>query len=212
MLTNGNNGFTLIEVLVSITILLTVAFLPLSIIAQYLVNNELTQENVKAQFLSQEIIEFVRYERDTHFINPASDSNWFLNLYNERNIFANCVIGLNDLELINNGDGSGLPYCVPSCLSGTTLDNSCSSEGSSFVWGIKNQSSPSLYGVNENTCDGNHAKSNGEFTITLNLAVPDKDLQSRYAIISPCISWENSNGNISKIKLHESVFEWVIRN
>ena len=210
MLTNSTKGFTLIEVLVAITILLTVVFLPLSIIAQYLVNNELTKENIQAQFRAQEIIEFVRYERDTHFIDPTVDTNWFLDLHNKNNIFGNCVIDINDWEKRKKNTVQNTPYCIPACLAGSMIMGSCVDDSSSFVRGIKEGTQTRA--SNKETCDGNSAKANGEFTITLNIAVSEKNLPIQYAIINPCVSWERANGNISKIELQETVFEWIIRN
>ena len=87
-------GFTLIEVLVAILILTTVVFVPVSIIAQHLSYNVLTERSVQANLLAQEIIEYVRYSRDSNLLNASPAGEWFEEIHDKtsaRNEYRFCI-------------------------------------------------------------------------------------------------------------------------
>ena len=79
MLTNhhqqSDSGFSIIEALVAITVLLLAFAGPLTIVARGLNTALLAQENVTAFFLAQEGIELVLERRDSHVLDNLDDNN-----------------------------------------------------------------------------------------------------------------------------------------
>src|SRR5581483_1302667 len=68
-------GFTLVEALVALSILLIGVIGPLSVAARNVSNKTLARDTVTAGFLAQEAIEYVRQMRDSQsFSSPGS--NW----------------------------------------------------------------------------------------------------------------------------------------
>ena len=195
-------GFTLIEVLVSISVLLFVVFLPLSIIADYLANNSATRMQVQAQLRAQEVIEYVRLQRDNSVLDPEQTAkSWFSSLNESTSDFNSCVVNT----------ASAIKYCEVRCLndvkSASAEKNDCSKEETSFVWGVDSVSMER--GGNKDTCDGKEPKDNDRFTLTLKIIVPEINNDVVYSIINPCISWQQPNGNIQKLELRETLFEWT---
>ena len=109
---NRKGGFTLVEVLVAVSVIAAVGFIPISIVTQHLIQNALTPNRVKAYLLAQEIIEHVRYTRDDDMLSVAG-GNWFDNLYetdSDQNSYVNCVVYADDWAA-----GSKGKHCKVEC-------------------------------------------------------------------------------------------------
>ena len=231
-------GFTLIEVLVAILILTTVVFVPVSIIAQHLSYNVLTERNVQANLLAQEIIEYVRYSRDSNLLNATSVGSgtlpagaWFEEIHDKtsaRNEYRFCITS--ESEWADSGrqnNPTQLPFCNVLCLenavrSGQTAIQSatCGDSDAStvadtsdvvngFVSGVS--AVAGARGTTPDTCDNNSAKPNETYTATLTVIIPRQTDLVQYAMINPCVSWKDRNGKVQKVELTETMFEWVAR-
>lgn len=79
---NKKNGFTLVECLVAISILIIGILSGFILVTKALYNATVIQDRLTASFLAQEGIELVRNIRDTNFIRSLneSDINWRRNL------------------------------------------------------------------------------------------------------------------------------------
>lgn len=201
----------------AISIIATVGFIPISIVTQHLIQNALTPNRVKANLLAQEVIEYVRYTRDSDVLD--SDPNdgsvggdWFDTFYepNTSSDYRDCVTFADDWI-----GGVREKYCKVVCFAGTdettekecgTTDNGVLFDG--FVAGVTPGES---YGDNTKTCDGEGPEENNQFTTTLNIIIPREKGGVQYAVIVPCVSWSDRNGAIKKIELKETVFEWIRR-
>ena len=84
-----SKGFTIIEVLVSISILTIIVAIPLGILGNFLLANQLTQESVRANFINQEILEYVRNDRDDAFLTAGA--NWFVDLKTPNSKYNKCL-------------------------------------------------------------------------------------------------------------------------
>jgi len=73
---DNKNGFTLVETLVAIAILLLAVAAPLSLATKSLNSSALSKQQITASFLAQEAMEFIRNVRDE---NVLKDSNWLSN-------------------------------------------------------------------------------------------------------------------------------------
>ena len=71
------HGFTLVETLVAISILMLAILGPLTIASTGLRNSMYARDQITAYYLAQEGIEYARYVRDDNYINGA---DWLANL------------------------------------------------------------------------------------------------------------------------------------
>lgn len=75
-----NKGFTILETLVAIAIILIAITGPLDIIAQSLKASYYSRDEVVAFYLAQEAIEYARNKRDNNFLDPLTTvDGWLLN-------------------------------------------------------------------------------------------------------------------------------------
>ena len=65
---NTKKGFTLIEALIALTIILLSVGLPMGIIADSILRTGITKQQLEARLLAQEGLEIVRGQRDTNVI------------------------------------------------------------------------------------------------------------------------------------------------
>ena len=202
----NKTGFTLIEVLVAITILTTVLFAPISIITQYVVESALTENSVKAGLLSQEIIEYIRYDRDS---NLLATGNWFSLLRSRENTvnkFSKCI--MTEDEWLRN---TNVVYCDVRCSDGTTT-NDCSTN-TGFVDGVASAAADTGTRVpTATTCDGKSAVRD-VLTATLTIIIPTVGDSSniQYASIRPCVSWRDKNDTVRKFEIEETLFQWLVK-
>ena len=204
---SATSGFTIVEALVAVAVLTTIIFAPMSIITQVLVQGALTENNLRANLLAQEVIEYVRYTRDTAVLDDNS-SNWFSTLYStdSSNPYISCIIDEGDWITDTHND-----YCTPQCTTGgTTGDCGGTDMHLGFVDSVSR--SDNGYGADrEATCDGKSPKADGVFTTTLTIAVPSEESEIRYAVVESCVSWEDKIGEVRKVEYREAMFEWVLR-
>lgn len=207
----AKSGFTLIEVLVAISVMATMGFIPISIVTQHLIQNALTQNRVGADLLAQEIIEYVRYTRDSEVLD-SSGGDWFDMLYSldDSNEYRECVVFADDwIEGIGNNR-----YCRVKCLAEddkTKEPEECGTKKAGVVYNgfVVGTAVGGQFGTNEKTCDGGKAKEDNQFTTTLRIVIPREGSRTRYATIAPCISWSDKSGAVKKVTLKETVFEWI---
>ncbi|MCY4576956.1 MAG: prepilin-type N-terminal cleavage/methylation domain-containing protein [Candidatus Kaiserbacteria bacterium] len=206
-------GFTLIEVLVAISVISIIGFLPISIVSEHLIRNALTKNRVTAALLAQEITEYVRYTRDSDILDIGG-GDWFDTLFDPRstNQFAPCTIDADDWILEDR-----VTYCTVECFDNAdkTARGECGTKGSGnkiyngSVAGIS--ATRGVRGRSTETCDGNRPKENNAFTTTLNIVIPQQGSKTRYAVMAPCISWSDKTDTVRRVELQEAVFEWIRR-
>jgi len=120
-----HKGFTLVETMVAISILMFAILGPLSIASSGLVNARIARDQVTAFYLAQEGLEFVRYARDTNFLRNqnnvssanADGDNWLFGV--NVCISANgCQIDVSRYFDNKNVSAGGLASVINSCGSG----------------------------------------------------------------------------------------------
>lgn len=203
MRTKKNRGFTLIEVLVAVMLLVTIIFWPISIIAELLLFNAVTEQTIKAHFLAQGAIEYVRADRDKAFLTPGS-TTWFSDLY-ESNEYAECVVKAEEWQDFKGGANPDLKYCIPQCANGNC---GADIEEIGFVSGMSANNQRSI--SNDETCDGRDPEENSALTATVNLVVPEQESLTKYANVISCVSWqEEKSGIVRRLEFEEALYEWV---
>jgi type II secretory pathway pseudopilin PulG len=77
---NNRGGFTFVETLVAIAVLLLAVTAPLFLAAQGLKVARIARNQVIANYLAQEAVEYIRYRRDTNILSGFTGSNWLAGL------------------------------------------------------------------------------------------------------------------------------------
>jgi prepilin-type N-terminal cleavage/methylation domain-containing protein len=108
---NKNKGFTLVETMVAITVLVVGTLGPLVIAAQGIASGGYAKDQIIAYYLAQEGVEYIRSVRDTNVLNKVSKSLW-----------------LTPLDIPCDGS-SGKPGCKLDARAGTTPTACSSSTG-----------------------------------------------------------------------------------
>jgi prepilin-type N-terminal cleavage/methylation domain-containing protein len=80
---NENQGFTILETLVAISILVLALTAPLAIVAQALRSSYYARDQVTAYFLAQEAVEFLRNKRDYAGLQSSLAAESWTDLFND---------------------------------------------------------------------------------------------------------------------------------
>lgn len=99
----SERGFTLIESLVAITILLIAITGPLVLAKQGVISSRLAKNQITAFYLAQDVIEFVRNKRDSNFLGGG---NWLSGL-------DDCIGSGNKCEI--DTTSNTISSCGPTC-------------------------------------------------------------------------------------------------
>ena len=102
-----NKGFTLVETMVAISILMLAILGPLSIASTSLRNVVLARDQITAYYLAQEGIEYVRYVRDNQYIKSIQQNNPNLQWSLSADVSAGGG-GLGECFIENNEYGCGI--------------------------------------------------------------------------------------------------------
>lgn len=130
----NNSGFTLVEMLVAISILLIAVVGPLSIVAGSIGTSNLAKEQITAHYLAQEAIELVRNIKDNNRLD--GNGNWLQGLTNCSSSFCKIDTSGEDINVstCNNTDCDRL-YVHES--SGVKKINHSSSGGTPSIFARK---------------------------------------------------------------------------
>ncbi len=100
ILLKKEKGFTLIEALIAISILLVAVVEPLSLTSKSVFNANVGKDQIVASYLAQEGMEFIRNKRDTNVLSGNTGPNWL-------NGLENCID-----ESSGGGTDSGSDVCT----------------------------------------------------------------------------------------------------
>ena len=114
--TSYSSGFTFVETLVAIAVLLIAIVAPLSLVYQSLAASRVARNQITAIYLAQEAIEYIRATRDD---NALSGSSWLYGL-SECATTDGCMIDIpaNDVSACSGGQCSILQYNPETLLYG----------------------------------------------------------------------------------------------
>jgi len=112
---NKNKGFTLIETMMAILVLSIALVSLLTLISGNLFYSKYIKNEITANYLMQEVIDYIRNDRDTTILygeNEDDSSNWdtFLNKYIDAGCFTDgCILDAKN-ETIDSCDDSNCDY------------------------------------------------------------------------------------------------------
>jgi prepilin-type N-terminal cleavage/methylation domain-containing protein len=110
-------GFTILETLVAISILVLALTAPLAIVSQALRSSYYARDQVTAYYLAQEAIEFLRNKRDNAGLQASASAETWTDLFNaEGNPIIN-TSGSTNLKayLVRGVSGYYLKQCISTC-------------------------------------------------------------------------------------------------
>lgn len=171
-------GFTLIETLVAVLLLVTSVAGPLTIAARSLLAAAAAKEQITAFYLAQDAIEFVRYARDTNQLK-GSTVNW----------------------IDGGGTGISLNACVTTVnAAGCRFDSTqgAAPVGCGATACPVMQYSTSLY---------RYVYSGGvatPFTRTVTISASPATERT----VTATVSWRGSGGNTRQVVIEEHIFDW----
>lgn len=169
------NGFTLIETLVAITVLLLSVSAPLSIAAKALFSAYYARDQITAYYLADEAIEYVKNARDTVYLQDVfggTDRGWLFGL-------DNCIGNANGCY-IDAAYPFSLPDPILACPSESSEDDCPKLQfcPDSNIWG---------YGaINGTGCTG---WNNSKFTRRIKIVRQNNQTPDEEALIEVTIEW-----------------------
>lgn len=113
----GEKGFTILETLVAISILVLALTAPLAIVAQALRSSYYARDQVTAYFLAQEAIEFLRNKRDNAGLQASAAAENWTDLFDAEgsNIINPADSSSLKAYLVRGGSGYYLKQCISTC-------------------------------------------------------------------------------------------------
>lgn len=210
-----NKGFTILETLVAISIILIAITGPIDIIGQALKNSYYSRDQITAFYLAQEAIEYARNQRDDNALARVPIANWL-----------NGVTGEDAVGCLNNAGTAelALSKCVLVQDSSGTYHLKDLLVGSNDV--MKKSSDEGAYGILTGTIDTNFSREI-YFTRVPNVDDPDTDknldplldetdatgvTNYKEVVMTVKVTWRNSFGSDNKFVINERLFNWKLRN
>lgn len=122
-----NNGFTIIETLVAIAILMIAIAGPLTIVHKGLLAAVYAHDQVTASYLAQDAMEFVKNVRDSNLLNSRTWLDKLSQCTKDNYCSVNTLTG-NPNAMAGTPEAAGIMHCSSSCLlynssSGYSPDN-----------------------------------------------------------------------------------------
>ncbi len=206
-----NKGFTILETLVAITIILIAITGPLDIIAHSLKASYYSRDEVTAFYLAQEAIEYARNQRDDNELAlGTSVDGWLSGVTNDSVTGADCLNDANQLNqkkcvLLYKPDGS-YEYKQYS------VSGPCEA--------MRRYGDTKIYGASNINEEESHFTREIYFTKVLDSSVPD-DGVSRDAtwqagqsknevVVTVNVTWTNNFGSNNKFTLSTRLYNWKI--
>jgi Tfp pilus assembly protein PilV len=138
-----DGGFTILETLVAISILVLALTGPLTIVAQALKSSYYARDQVTAYYLAQEAVEFLRNKRDNAGLQSSASADMWIDLFNAEGSPIINTAGSSNLKayLVRGVSGYYLKQCSGACPE-VSYDPSAST---GILYGSDSAGSPSVF-------------------------------------------------------------------
>lgn len=202
----ANRGFTILETLVAISIILMAITGPIDIIASALKASYYSRDEITAFYLAEEAIEYARNQRDNNAIDPDKTiTDWLTDVTESGSV--DCI---NDANISEENkvkcslvqDSSGV-YSYESC--GT----SCTTPGSGY--NLK-KFDTGVFGASQGSSNITETNFTREvyFTRVPDIGDPAGTTNNREVLMTVRIYWTNTFGSDNKFVLSERLFNWKL--
>lgn len=210
---NKSRGFTILETLVAISILVLALTAPLAIVAQALQSSYYARDQVTAYFLAQEAVEFLRNKRDNAGLQSAVTAEQWTDTF----LAANDPSGIPSINIINDTTVATpkKAYLVRDTLAGYKLVQ-CNNNGTDCpAVTFSPSTTGTLYG------DINGGQSIFVREITISEPVTGQGIESedpitrppglRELVINVRVRWRTANGDMSDgVTIREHLTNWQL--
>jgi|AntRauTorcE11897_2_1112592.scaffolds.fasta_scaffold04037_4 prepilin-type N-terminal cleavage/methylation domain-containing protein len=178
--TGESAGFSLVETIVAIAILLVVVSGIMNLIYQGATASQGQQDRITATYLAADAMEYIRSLRDTYWLEDLA---------------AHTFVDWASTDPVNRCTGSSDPCRVDTRfgLASTTAIQSCSGTCPPLEY----NTSTNLYGY------GNGSAT--RFTRSISYATTNGGDEADFTVT---VTWEGSGGDTSGITIEESIFGW----
>lgn len=212
---NKSRGFTILETLVAISILVLALTAPLVIVAQALRSSYYARDQVTAYFLAQEVIEFLRNKRDNAGLQSSMTAEEWTDTFFA---YSNPSSAQPEIDIINSAN-VGTPkkaYLVRNTLSGYKLVE-CSNNGLECPEVTHNPTASN--GVLYGDTAGDASIFTREITISepvTGQGTESEDLTTRppalrELVINVRVRWRMANGDLSDgVTIREHLTNWQL--
>lgn len=182
-------GFTIVETLVAISILVIALTGPLAIIASSLKSSYFSRDEITAAYLAQEPIEFIRNVRDRNGLRETNSINWLKDV---------------SIDPVTNNTNINSPGSNTIVLGLLRRSGNFVIERCIFTCKLKYDTSTGVYG------DDNNLLPDSIFTRNIYLSQADSDLDlARELVITVVVSW-NTGGISHNVTVTEHLFNWQL--
>ncbi len=196
-------GFTIIETLVAISILIISITGPMVIVSQSLKSAYFARDQITAFYLAQEAIEYVRNLRDSNIFNGSTDrlNNLTSNGSSENNVCGLNPLGTNDYTCALNYTSSG--YTLTQCSQTGGLCSPLNFDSTTGIFGNPTPSSTNLPSAFSRTI----------YVMNVPKIGADGNVDPSFAtgyqvLIKVVITWSSSVGKSNTFVLDELVTNW----
>lgn len=214
--TNGHlsaRGFTILETLVAISILVLALTAPLAIVAQALSSSYYARDQVTAYYLAQEAVEFLRNKRDNAGLQSATTAEEWTSLF-----FADTSgtiinpVGVTTLKAYlvrDSSNGYALKQCNSTC---PFVKYSPASDGVLYGGDSLSSGYDSIFireiVISEPVLGLGSTQIENDAPVSPNPARPPK---LRELVISVQVKWRMANGNLSDgVTIREHLTNWQL--
>jgi type II secretory pathway pseudopilin PulG len=185
-----NRGFTLVEMLIAVLLLMTAVTGPLTIASRGLTASIIAQDQVTALYLAQDAVEYVRFVRDT---NRLTGHPWLSGLDGTDNGGVTTLVG----SPATCVDANGLQACyIDSILS--KIDN-CNSNSCSSP--LKYDSTNGYYSIVSGIAPAQ------QFRRTVRIITPYNG-NADEAQLTVTVTWLDQANITRQVQVRENLFNW----
>ncbi len=181
-------GFTLVETLVAISVLMLAVGAPLLAVSRSLSTSIYARDQVTAFYLAQDAIEYIRNTRDSNALVPVSPAlDWRTNL-------TECVTDSCTVDTTNNLPADAIKTCITENVIENGLNYDVCNEPLAY------DTAQHLYKWTGNT--------DSIFTRTVKI-IEDPDIPDQLQV-RVIISWRANNTNLQRVfVVQEDLLNWV---
>lgn len=208
-------GFTILETLVAISILVIALTAPLAIVSQALKSSYFARDQVTAYYLAQEAIEFLRNKRDNAGLQSSASAETWTNLFLDElgtpliNAFGSSGI---KAYLVRDSSGYKLRQCtsgsspVPPCPPVSYNPNALTSSSGEVIYGDSSAIEDSVF-IREIEISEPPAGSSVNVTENNPSQLPG----NRELIVTVRVRWKMADGSYTDgITLREHLTNWQL--
>lgn len=210
LLKNKKAGFTILETLVAISIILIAITGPIDVITASLRASFFSRDQITAFYLAQEAIEYAKNQRDHNSLNFESlgktAEEWLDSVVGDN------LMGVSCINLADLTEGQKVKCSLVQDATGVYSYESC---GTSCVGNgneLRKFSDSGVLGAKSNLEPASNFTREIFFTYVPTDTDPTGETNYREVLMTVKVYWTNTYGNNNKYVINERLFNWKLTN